>query len=1412
MKEIRSDQEIREKVFAEAWKHGSVSGDLKSSWAQAREEQASALLSRSLEEAQGLLGAELQDVETELQRLEDGAHGNREAAFRAATDLGQRLRWGLWLGDVVSAELTLDPGSNLEEELDRIEARGEDLARLDSRFEDAAVGIADRAQEERRRLLGCRLSRLVEERFPERAESALESASRRWQLAMEAFQLEARLLEEDCFEGDRSPAFCSGTDVETLARRRSDHLADCAERLTSCSAPEVAEFAHAAAADLLDNASGLLAERTTAEMRLRIPVLDVLCQQIRSFHEVLGEWDRKLGQRGVLEPELRRRFRKDVRQLARLTRHARNAETESRVHQRLVGLFGQRSVRLFENFIFVSIFAFLALVAVEWGLPEGHAWLRTIAILDLIFCVCFQIDFFTRWACSGWSFSYFLRHFFVESLPAFPYGFLFFYVEPLRELGEVRAVIIARLLRLQRLGRLRPLILLLVRVFRIIVFFVRGTDRAVERFRPLLDQDIVLFDPNPIGDAPESPLRRRALGLETRRLRYVRNFYMDLPWEERARYLRSHVTLVGAEAGVSGSLDLPHRRGLQGGSGEIQMERLIHNFLDCDVARTIGMVGRDGVRRLARWLRFLDLPGLRRAPIIRRLVPAARILNPAEAVSAAANAMGEALQGILGGLRFWGDLSGITTGPQILDRVATAMIMATKRPALRLLTVGGLFALVWCLSLPFKGFLTSVATALGKILGVPILVLGGVCLVFLLLGRWMKRIAGEALDVYLRASDAQFYPLLKARKHFRLRRDVETLFRSVLRPERALRSRDEPSDEEWVNFLSEPLAEKARFLPGSAPPTDARFQAFAGDRETIALLYRDFLDGPVLHRSDDKTSVQLLGNLVLQEVRAQTLGMGGKELRKLERLVLEGRGAFTLGPAFWFRFITESLAIETAKLIMEYNTTCIPRDQLHLATPEKRRHFEVFLAEHRGKADSTWRRFSDERRLHYGAPLTASNFTAFDFLGPSSQSDENVRLRYGDEVLEALRRDRCGVVRDIFGTRPYHLLPRNQRVFNPYRLYRKYLGGAKFLLLPIVLLVAAARLGLFSVRQVWNQVEDVLGRRRVLRSHLSRFAGFDVAVRKINRMRKPFFMEALRLRAEIDVAYLGLRLPGQERDDDAVTYRDHLDFIGALESERRPLEELRNRAVRDLRRFRIFLADRGWLGPGLEELLDQLDPSGELRSHRSEVLRALVTAYITDHACLRSVLTAPEWAREFVETALRGPGDTLGRRLEVFVLCDLMAFLPRNLRRRRLFRAYAELDPSVKSLARRDRRRLLRKFLQAGAEDERMLDIALRGLRHESQVGEDSILAALKETALEYSLWTRKLITVRTIQTITVLDVESYREMVWEIGGYADDNAVRVTTGEESRRDGQGPERIPNEELRMSNDEVGDASRSTTER
>ena len=1386
------DEGTRPSLTAFVDASGKVPPEQVQTCASTRQAYAEKLLSLPAERACQVLSADLDRLQRAMERLEEGGKDNPDWSQRTAILMGQQLRWILWLGDAISGEVRTDPLALIEQELDRAGERGGELLRLDEEFQEQGEQLGRDILHQRGRILRGRLSRYLQTTdVPEDPRPSLEEALAAWRAASEGYQLEMRLLEVADLRKDNRPNRREGHEqvLSRLDGTRRAQLELTEELAGALSDEDLASFADASVTDLVDCASGYLTDGGGWTPSARAELLLLLRQQTDDLIDVLKPHVRRVLKNTELAPRQRQRLRTQYRNLLKTRRQGIVAETECMVQSRIDETFGVRNARRFENLIMVLIFTFLGMVFLEWRLPLDTAWIvslftsnpGTIAFFesvvphalllfhyfDIVFCVIFQIDFFVRWYFARFGGGYFMRHFWLESLPALPYGFLLWQLKHVEGGGSI---FIVRLLRVRGLMRMRGLILLVTRLFRVIVFLVRGVDRAVEKYRPLLDRDIVIFDQKPLADSYEFPLRGRVSDIESRRQRFLRNFYNDLPWDARAEILPRHVSVLGAEAQISSLIDLPYRRAVLTSRGELRLEHVIRALIDCDVSKALSFLGRDGAQSLARYLRFFDFPIIRSTPIIRRIVPASRILNPAEAVAAAANSMGEFLQELLGVLRFWGDLSGITTGPQILDRIATGIITASKRPAVRLLLFGGLLLLFWAFVDGLKiDALAEFAGKLEQIVGLPLIILGITCLVFLIFGMWLKRIAGEALEQYMRIADACYYPLLKSRKLEQFDKDIEALADSVLLAESRLRIEEEIDADRVRQFLA--TAVEARLRPDSEEvfDPDDPLAPLVQERNTVGLMYRDWIDGPVLHRSDDKTSGQLLGNLTLHAIRTQVLEYDKRRLKKLKKLDLGSGKVFSLGPYFWFRFITESLAIETAKLIAEYNARCIPKARRHLASNRAQSSFEKFIEEHRSRPEGAHRGRAKSKDYVFGDSLMTNSFTAFDFLGPSLERDEEVRRRYGDEVLECLEKDRCGVVRDIFGTRPYHLLPREQRVLNPYILYRKYLGGAKILLLPLVIIIGFLRINWIGMCQVGQLVSEVLGRRKVLRSQMSRVAGFDVAIRKINRMRKPFFMEALHLRASVDVEYFGLRIPGSFRSSDIGSYQRDLDFIGALQAERRPIRELRNRAVRDLRSFRGFLGEKGWLGDGFREFLKHVDPTGALSERRGEVMRALTTAFITDHRSMRSLVMAPADARQFVLSTLGNLKEGFWYRLEAFLFCNVLGFFSRKRVRRRIFDQYVERHEELQELDAKKLAGLRTAFYMADRDTERTLLLANRVLDEDGEDDDGVLLGVIKSVAREASLWTRRIVTLRAAQTLTVLDIRSYREMVWEVGGYEDD-------------------------------------------
>ena len=93
------------------------------------------------------------------------------------------------------------------------------------------------------------------------------------------------------------------------------------------------------------------------------------------------------------------------------------------------------------------------------------------------------------------------------------------------------------------------------------------------------------------------------------------------------------------------------------------------------------------MRAVDRYLRLLDLPLVRRLPVIRNLV-AYREKSPAEAVALAANYLGHLIQRGLNVVYFFADLHGTLSPPVFLDRLGATIVNATRTPAKRLLCVG----------------------------------------------------------------------------------------------------------------------------------------------------------------------------------------------------------------------------------------------------------------------------------------------------------------------------------------------------------------------------------------------------------------------------------------------------------------------------------------------------------------------------------------------------------------------------------------------------------------------------------------------------------------------------------------------------------------------------------------------------
>jgi hypothetical protein len=1328
--------------------------------------------------------------------LLEGGDGSPRSLHLASLIAGERLRW---LRRLLAAALGIPKGAvsdqaHIESDWRWLATQAHDLGRVDPGFAASMESLAARLRGARKR---CR-----EALVAEWSAAAVSQRQREGAAGADALRaawnrvLEARELGSDLVLDGPPPA-------ETLQAMEAGRAADherCRGLIARLDEGDREAGTRGLVMQAENHVSSMLSEGDLLEGRGRIVKYRAAAAAVQDLEELLGRTARR---------DLSPHVREELRHLRWMERYALRSAQSFEVEDRLEGTLGRRLLHRIESAAFVLILVLVALVVLEWRLDAAGMLTPPLAMLfqwlDLGICSMLLVEIFVRWAHAGWAGWFLRRHLVFDFLPALPYGFLF---GPLWHAHEFLArsglldlaaspylvyvhhdhapaalaapafapyahlLLLLRLFRAARFLRAARGALTFLRMARLLVFMVRGMDRAVKRWRGFLDRNILVFEPEPPRDGGGDPLLEEMLGAESRCQRLARELYLEAPGGDRPTLLEGHASLLELQIGgltLEGARKIARRPE----DRDFYLESLILKLLTCDAMVVEGALSHKEIDRLAQVLRWADLPIVRWLPLLRSWAEASRVPEPSEAVAEAARALGAFLQRLLSWLQVWGDLSGITTGPQVLDRIATAMIRSTQGPAVRLIVIGSITLLISIFA--ERVGLEAVYNVLEK-LGLPFVILGSVCLAINLVGRWFKRISGEALDVFLRTSEAHFFHLIKEVKLRRIQDDVEDILRRVLLPECAIRGLHGGDLDTVRSFFESRLRylqrDAAWAVAGSAAERSPLADFLHRETEQTALLYRDYLDGTMLEKSDDKTSIQLLGNLAMRDIRLSMLGMGKRELRRLEKLALEKDRLLGFGPYLWFRFISESLSIETAKLVMEYNSCCIPKDRLRGAPEDLLRRRELFL-----KCRQERSRAFDRRRrrpiIEYSeATLVTTEFNALHFLLRDAERDRRVAAVFGDDVLAALIEDRRNMVRDIFGTWPYHLLPRSARRINPYRLYFRYLGGARVVLLPLVLAGKAAAMALRTLLQLVRIVREVLNKEEIRQSRRPHLAGYDVAVRKINRMRKPYFMEAMRLRAAVDAEYLGLRIPGLPRPEGMPTCIDDLDFIGAVDRERLPFEELRRIAIRDLRRLRAFLYEKGWSGGDFRECLKVLDPENVYSLHAEEALRALVSAFITDQHGLRTAIVGPQEIQAYFQELLpRPPPGLLIRALRSARHAISALLLPRARARRRLFEAYVAVDGALSRSAPRQRRLALHAFLDAHRSVVRYCETAVeRGRSREAY--DARVIKALDRVAAEHNLWSRKLITLRMVQALTVLDIRVYRELVWSLGGFEEDGAA----------------------------------------
>jgi hypothetical protein len=1077
----------------------------------------------------------------------------------------------------------------------------------------------------------------------------------------------------------------------------------------------------------------------------------------------------------------RQRIASLVRDLERLSRTVRGEWQEKLLALRLQRLLGRRAVRVLETIVFWLILVLAGLITAEFILVHApwftHTYRTWFAWADLLVCSALLAEFGMRVCLAPKRWLYFRRHFVIDFLASLPFGFASYQIaaaelesllggagEAFRFFGYLR---FGRLIQVLRYFRV---VLPVLRFARLGLFVLRLSDRLVRQHGGLLNRNIVLFEPQH-AQRPESGDRHRVTSLRSEQEHMAAQLESRLDRAER----RQLADRVLADLAIRIEVLPPHALAVsieeeQGRDNrEIPVEAVVDRLIQLSPERLIDRMGPGFVTSADRYLRLLDVPLVRRLPVIRNLV-AYREKSPAEAVTLAANYLGHLVQRFLEMVYFLADLQGTLSPAVFLDRLGVTIVNATRTPAKRLLWTGSAFLILFLIvnSLSALEPFRRVVDRFQQLLGWPVIVLGVICLGFWSLGAWFRKIANQSADFCERVAEAQFAAQTKILKAARRDQDAKFLAERVIDPELLLRSSDDRLPEIYRR-------------PGG-PSTTSSGGSLLENRElvflrNIRLLYQDYLDGSPFHRSDTKASVQLLGNLALTNLRRSHLGHLLREGRALDRLDLNRAGRILGGPYLWFNYITRMIVQETAILLLDYNRHAIPQDRLACSSREDRDAFRNWLARRlriepeevglpdclvplvpRDHAHATP---VQPRRPEAAEFLETVEFTAMDFLADDPQRDEVIRNRFGPQVAELVHRDRQQNVRRAFRSFPLHELPLAQRTINPFGFYQTHLSRGRIVFLPFFALAAMARVSAQSLRVVYRLVHDILHPRVEQEQELPPDA-YWAALRKIHRMRKPVFMGSLWLRARFDVEYQGVALPTAPPGIAAQSLMEHdLDFIGATRQDRIIAEQIRREHQRRLEWISRWLHQSHWTFDELPAYLAREIP--HLSNRGGEALRALVTACVLDHDDITTLGFSIEGLKRVFA---HGANPTLdGKRLPpglpdpIVNLRKLWHPVPK--RKRPLsdlfglscFPPYDQAQRSrILTYLRRHRR-------------------AVKGWTYVvlGQGGDDpwaEMHSRMREVLLRTDLWSDQVLVLRAVQTLTMLDVQHNCDLVWNLGGY----------------------------------------------
>ena len=1074
----------------------------------------------------------------------------------------------------------------------------------------------------------------------------------------------------------------------------------------------------------------------------------------------------------------------NARRLKRRRRRLEAEQVEQTLNHRLERRFGERAVKIWDRVVLVAILVVVGLLFVSFrGEPSG--W---VLFLDTAVCGFLLWDFFVKASMIGFHPAWLRRHVLTDFLPAIPFAWIAT-LDASRMTGRFAPLL--KLLRVGQLARSLRLLGPLIRMFRAFSFLIRGLDRLVRRNAALLQNEVLLF-PTP---AERRMARARRASPEARLWRvrseidgYFETLLDEGDPDERARLGRHRADVLQATARVPVTLrdDLGDPRSARREATPMA-DDLLRKLSNVGSEEVEGRVGLDAVRRVARGARLIMRSPLRFAPVLGGLVPDDAVDLPDRRVaSRTIRTISRSLEKWHDRVLWWADLRGTLTPGELVGRVGSSLVARTSRPAIRLLMIGGAY-LILATGLELAGFdpnpqsrpddLTRIGDfvwdaydLMYSLTKAALITVGSICLAFLAVGVWFQRLARDTTTFHEQVARAQFLHLTDSVKARQRESDAALFAERIFRPERNLleaegareaASRDEAR---FIRHLERFLAE------GISPPS--RADGFDPVARTV-MLYRDLLDGALLTHTDTRATSQLLGNLAIQRMIEHAGRIDGVARKSLLKIDLERRRTFVRGPYLWFHAISRALSSRSAKLIVDYNAHAIPIVELDRTAPAERRRYEAWLAGTLGHEVQDEEGAGVRESARGKAPQLTTAFTVLHFLDDAPARDAEVATRFGDAVLAKLQRDRRALIRRVFGTYPLHKLPLESRILNVRRLYADWVEGGKILFAPLRFMALGAHVAMRGLVSLFHAVRAIRNPDRAFDDLADAEADFVAAARKVGRMREPGARAAIHLRAILDPEYLGLGLPfglhDEREHDDRVrspAMRDAA-FVDAPAAFLDALSALEARAARCLRHLTRAAED------GLLERVGMKIDGTRLSDAPS--LRALTILVMGDDDGLRSGLFGQEVFEEAVIDSLEFGLPEKSGLLPPFVWWwrfrrawrdglgeTVMAAAARS----GVIEAHGEGDP-----VREDQKLVKRAAWRSLRADTDGCRAAFEAIcaRRAGTLSQEAVEDRLSEALRHPGRVTEQLVTLRTVQTLTLVDVRNYRRHVWTLGHFEEE-------------------------------------------